>query len=113
MIDRFTTYCKGFHKKGSDDLFERGSSILFKATKNVMKQFQEEGLVFEKYKPKSVEIVTNLIKNKLKPSEFTKIQPIKYFSEEKPKKSHFRTIILFFIGGATFQEARELQILAE
>lgn len=56
--------------------------------------------------PKVVEIVNSLLKGKLKKTEFGTFNTSKF---EDSKRATKRKVLVFVIGGVTYQEDRELQ----
>lgn len=55
--------------------------------------------------PKLIDYLQDLLKGKLKKSEFGTLQTAKFDSS---KKSGKRKIVVFILGGATYQELRAL-----
>lgn len=57
-----------------------------------------------------MDFVGQLLKGKLKPKDFKTISPNKF---DDSKKSAKRKVVVFIIGGVTYQENRELQLMAQ
>lgn len=66
--------------------------------------------IYERYVPKLVEVVNSLIKGKLKKTDYGTFNSSKF---EDSKRSTKRKVLIFVIGGVTYQEDRELQASAE
>lgn len=109
LIACFQNYCLKAEAK-TTALFERGSFLFKNATQGVINSFrEEEGTIFEKYKPKMLEVVDNLLKGTLKPQEFAKSTTINYVNDDtsssgsskNPRINSMRTVVVFMVGGAT------------
>lgn len=71
-----------------------------------MSRFKEdERNIYERYVPKIVDLVTSLVKGKLKKTEFGTFNQTKF---EDSKRSSKKKVAVFVIGGVTYQEVREL-----
>ncbi len=55
-------------------------------------------------------MINQLFKNKLKKTDYVTITPSKY---DDPKRAARRKVVVFIVGGVTYQENRELQLMAQ
>ena len=80
---------------------------------NLLKKFTDEPNVYERYKPKVIEIVDNLLKKKFKNTQFESIQPFGTIDPSENLGLAPTKIIIFILGGATYHEYRELSLYAK
>ncbi len=90
--------------KRAGDLFSE-KDVLNKA-KNIFKQaFKDVPNVYTQHQPHIINLIDQINKGKLKESEYpTTINPANFNS--KPTE-----IIIFMVGGVTFEEAREVSLI--
>lgn len=67
----------------------------------------DERNIYERYIPKMVETVTLLVKGKLKKTEFATLSQSRF---DDAKRNSKKKVLVFVIGGITYQENRELQL---
>lgn len=89
--------------KRAGDLFSTKNQInrLLNKVKSVVKDVPN---IFTQHKPYLVNIINSIQEGTLKDSEF--VTSDLHFFKEKPNE-----IIIFIVGGATYEEAREIGIL--
>lgn len=106
-IEKVLNFCK-IESRKTDDFFTKGSKFFKTATSNLMSKLKSDHPnYYERHKPKCVEIVDLLLKRKLKNADYPQID-LRLFNDNANRKS--RRIIVFIVGGATYQESRELQV---
>lgn len=89
------------------ELFSRVGDLMEKVSlDSIMSKFKEEEKnIYERYQPKVVEVVGQLLKGKLKKTEWiTKV--LNKFEDIKKDSKKF--VLVYVIGGVTYQEGREL-----
>ncbi|CAG9320163.1 unnamed protein product [Blepharisma stoltei] len=86
--------CDLFHNK---NLFARARSKVTTVLKNVPN-------VYTQHQPYLINTIEHLIKGKLKESEFTPTAPFN-------PKERISTIIIFMVGGTTYEEAKEIALM--
>lgn len=84
-------------------MFEKVSTNLFSKFKD------DDRNIYERYVPKIVEVVNGLLKGKLKKTDYGTFNSTKF---EDSKRTTKRKVVVFVIGGVTYQEDRELQASA-
>jgi hypothetical protein len=66
--------------------------------------------VYERFKPKVVEIVDSLLKKKLKIGQFESILPFGSADAGNCSNLEHSKIVVWIVGGATYGEYRELEL---
>lgn len=89
------------------ELFSRVGDLMEKVNfESIFSKFKEEEKnIYERYQPKVVEVVTQLLKGKLKKTEYITKTLNKF---EDIKKDGKKNVLVFIVGGVTYQEGREL-----
>lgn len=109
-ISKVLEFCK-IESRKTDDFFTKGSNFFKSATSSIIKKIKSDNPnYYERHKPKCVEIIDLLLKGKLKTNEFPQID-LRLFNDNTNRKS--KRVVIFIVGGATYQELRELQIYAQ
>lgn len=83
---------------------------LLKMSTNFIKKFNDSPNVYERHKPKCIDLLERMMNDKLSEIEYPTSQLPKYYEENSGKK---KTYFIFMLGGATYAESRELKIFAE
>lgn len=84
------------------------ANMFEKVSTNIFGRFKEdERNIYERYVPKIVELVSNLVKGKLKKTEYGTYSQTKF---EDSKRSSKKKVVVFIVGGITYQENRELHL---
>ncbi|EGR30199.1 vacuolar sorting protein, putative [Ichthyophthirius multifiliis] len=101
LINHALDYAGKQHRSG--DLFSTKNTInkYLNKIKNVMKDVPN---VFTQHKPYIINIINQILENQMKENEFATTD-LNFFREQ-PKE-----IIVFILGGATYEEAREIAML--
>ncbi|CDJ42329.1 vacuolar protein sorting-associated protein, putative [Eimeria tenella] len=94
----------------SEDLF-RDKSLL-QVAKNLAKGLQGVANVYTQHKSLLSSVVESLIKGKLKESTYAVLGPNKNPTAAAAPREGLQTVLVFVIGGATYQEEREMQELS-
>lgn len=109
-IDKLLNYYGQFSRVL--DLFGDNNYSLTSMGSNLLKKFTDEPNVYERYKPKVIEVVDNLLKKKFKNTQFESIQPFGSIDANENLGLATTKIVIFILGGATYHEYRELSLYA-
>ena len=88
-------------KKRSPFLFAKSGDILSSAFNSLKSAFKEVKNVFTQHKSCMHSVIEQIVKGKLSESDFP-------YAGVSPKDTKTTDIIVFIIGGATYQEAKEI-----
>ena len=88
-------------KKRSPFLFAKGSDLFTSAFNSLKSAFKEVKNVFTQHKSCMHSIIEQQVKGKLSETDFP-------YAGSSPKDTKTTDIIIFIIGGATYQEAKEV-----
>lgn len=112
-IDRVLN-CVALESRKTDDFFSKGSKFFKKAASGIvtkLKDFKDSPHYFERHKPRCVLLAKQLFGNKLSSTDYPEIEPMGYNKPRKNQKK--KNLVVFIVGGASYQEVRELNILAQ
>ena len=106
-VEKVLNYCR-VEERRTGDFFSKGSNFIMQAFSKLTK---ENPNFFERHKPKCVELVEQLLRGKLNNVDYPQIN-LRFFNDSSRTQEN-KNVIVFLIGGATYQELRELYKLAE
>jgi len=109
LLTDYITKALSYSKRensNSGSIFGKGSQFFKNATSSILNKLTKDSPnYYERHVPKCVEYVKDLLKGNLPSSSFPEIN-LRFFNDNKSGK--MKRIVVFIIGGATFQEGREL-----
>lgn len=105
LINNLLAYAGKIGRGPQSDLFQN-KSIMSVAKSTFQRNLQGTENVFTQYKPQLSKTVDHLIREKLKETAYPVMPSRRYLGEVKPK-----TVIVFQLGGTTYAEHRECQLL--
>ena len=98
------------NKRTNADFFTV-ANMFEKVSTNLLSKFKDDDRnIYERYVPKIVETVNSMLKGKLKKTDYGTFNSTKF---EDSKRATKRKVLVFIIGGVTYQEDRELQASAK